>query len=83
MPFRSDDDNLMEIFQQRYAELRREHSEYEAPPLPQVRKSERACNPYTSVGLSISVAAHHQALCDCFEKKRWSEGLLDAGNHRN
>jgi hypothetical protein len=26
---RSDDDNLMEIFQQHYAELRREHSEYE------------------------------------------------------
>jgi hypothetical protein len=26
---RTDDDNLMEIFQQHYAELRREHSEYE------------------------------------------------------
>src|SRR6516162_4538082 len=26
---RSDDDDLMEIFQQHYAELRREHSEYE------------------------------------------------------
>ena len=25
----SDDDDLMEIFQQHYAELRREHSEYE------------------------------------------------------
>ena len=26
---RSDDDDLMEVFQQHYAELRREHSEYE------------------------------------------------------
>jgi hypothetical protein len=27
--FQSDDDDLMEMFQQHYAELRREHSEYE------------------------------------------------------